>query len=154
MENYYSVNEVADMLDVTTRSIRNYIKSGKLTGLKIGGKWYFSTDNILDFIAGHQLVFFMDKNDSAINKLPYTLRFNLYFEHVSSIQTFKDNILDYHQDVYANDQDRLFYYQIYKEKHAELLLSGSFDYVINFGKWINHLLQQQTDIYEVTYTDD
>ena len=36
-----TVQEVAEALGVTTRTIRNYIADGKLKGSKIGGQWKF-----------------------------------------------------------------------------------------------------------------
>ena len=38
----YSVPELADMLNVTTVSIRNYIKQGHLKGQKMTGRWFVS----------------------------------------------------------------------------------------------------------------
>jgi len=35
---FYEIKEVAKMLNVTSRTICNYIKSGKLKAVKIGGK--------------------------------------------------------------------------------------------------------------------
>ena len=40
-EKLYSVEEIAKMTSVTTRTIRNYLRNGILTGTKIGGQWRF-----------------------------------------------------------------------------------------------------------------
>lgn len=48
----YSLKEVAHLLDVTERTLHNYIKSGKLKGQKIGGKWKISDENLKKFING------------------------------------------------------------------------------------------------------
>ncbi len=45
-ETLYTVNDIADIVGVTTRSIRNYIKSGKLTGRRMGGQWRFTQQDI------------------------------------------------------------------------------------------------------------
>lgn len=42
----YSVKEVAEILDVTTRSIRNYLKNGTLKGKRVGGQWRFSKEDV------------------------------------------------------------------------------------------------------------
>lgn len=47
MKDFYSVNELAEQLGVTTRSIRNYLHEGKLKGTKVGGQWKFSERNLL-----------------------------------------------------------------------------------------------------------
>lgn len=49
MKDFYSVNELAEQLGVTTRSIRNYLHEGKLKGTKVGGQWKFSERNLLNF---------------------------------------------------------------------------------------------------------
>ena len=48
----YSLKEVAKLLDVTERTLHNYIKTGKLKGQKIGGKWKISDENLKKFING------------------------------------------------------------------------------------------------------
>lgn len=47
----YSVNEVAEFLGVTTRSVYNYLLSGQLKGVKMGKFWKISDRNLSDFIA-------------------------------------------------------------------------------------------------------
>ena len=47
LENLYSVEEVAEMTAVTTRTIRNYLRKGVLTGTKIGGQWRFRQEDIM-----------------------------------------------------------------------------------------------------------
>ena len=43
------VQELAEQLNVTTRSIRNYLQEGKLHGTKAGGKWRFTEQDLYDF---------------------------------------------------------------------------------------------------------
>lgn len=38
-EELLTIEEVATMLDMHTRTIRRYIKEGKLTAVKVGGRW-------------------------------------------------------------------------------------------------------------------
>ena len=37
-------------------------------------------------------------------------------------------------------------YDLYKDNHAEILIGGNFNYVVNFSQWINEKLLIQTDI--------
>lgn len=48
----YSLKEVAQLLDVTERTLHNYIKAGKLKGQKIGGRWKVSEENLKRFVNG------------------------------------------------------------------------------------------------------
>ena len=38
--NLYSVTELSEKLNVTTVTIRNYLKQGKLRGEKVMGRWF------------------------------------------------------------------------------------------------------------------
>jgi len=49
MEKFYTVEDIAKMSMFTTRTIRNYLKDGLLTGRKIGGQWRFTEDDINKF---------------------------------------------------------------------------------------------------------
>ena len=46
----YSVPEVSKMLNVTTVSIRNYIKKGYLNGQKVMGRWVVLEEELQDFM--------------------------------------------------------------------------------------------------------
>ena len=48
----YSLKELATLLSVTERTLHNYIKSGKMKGQKIGGKWQISETNLQKFLKG------------------------------------------------------------------------------------------------------
>ena len=47
---HYTVQEVAESLRVTQRTIYNYVIKGLLRGVKVANKWRFSKKNIDDFI--------------------------------------------------------------------------------------------------------
>lgn len=49
MEKLYTVEDIAKMTMFTTRTIRNYLKDGLLTGRKIGGQWRFTEDDMEKF---------------------------------------------------------------------------------------------------------
>lgn len=46
IEKLYTVEDIANMTDLTTRTIRNYLKDGRLEGKKIGGQWRFTMEDI------------------------------------------------------------------------------------------------------------
>jgi len=47
----YSVPEVSQMLNVTTVSIRNYIKKGYLNGQKVMGRWVVLEEELQEFMS-------------------------------------------------------------------------------------------------------
>lgn len=52
-EKFYTVQEVADMLQVHWQSILNYIKNGKLKALKLGKGYRISQSSLDEFIISH-----------------------------------------------------------------------------------------------------
>jgi predicted site-specific integrase-resolvase len=45
----YTVFELSQKLNVTTVTIRNYLKQGKLTGQKAMGRWFIAEEDVTDF---------------------------------------------------------------------------------------------------------
>ena len=50
--NVYTLTEIEPILGVTHRTLLTYIKDGRLKGVKIGGKWKVSGENLRKFING------------------------------------------------------------------------------------------------------
>ena len=47
----YTLDEVADILKVTKRTLYNYIKAGTLHAVKMGKYWRVSEETLKDFIS-------------------------------------------------------------------------------------------------------
>lgn len=47
----YTLDEVADILKVTKRTLYNYVKAGKLPAVKIGKYWRVSEESLQAFIS-------------------------------------------------------------------------------------------------------
>lgn len=45
----FTVEELAERLDVQERTIREYLREGKLQGRKLAGRWYVTDDAIADY---------------------------------------------------------------------------------------------------------
>ena len=54
LENFrvYSLSELEPILGVTHRTLLRYITEGRLKGVKMGGRWKVSQDNLRAFING------------------------------------------------------------------------------------------------------
>lgn len=50
---FYTVQEVADTLQIHWQSVLNYIKSGKLEAVKLGKGYRISEASLDEFIADH-----------------------------------------------------------------------------------------------------
>lgn len=47
---YYTTEEVAELLKLHTRTVREYLKSGQLRGYKLGDTWRISEEDIQEFL--------------------------------------------------------------------------------------------------------
>ncbi len=47
----FTISDIAKMTMLSERTIRTYIKGGRLSGEKINGKWLFLPENLEDFFA-------------------------------------------------------------------------------------------------------
>ena len=50
MEEFYTIQEVAQELGVSDVVVRSYLAMGRLKGRKIGARWYFSQTDIKKFL--------------------------------------------------------------------------------------------------------
>lgn len=48
----FTLTELEPILGVTHRTLQTYIKDGRLKGIKIGGKWRVTEENVRKFING------------------------------------------------------------------------------------------------------
>jgi len=51
-KDFYKTNEVADILQVTQRTMYNYITSGKLKAVKVGGIYHITKPELERFLKG------------------------------------------------------------------------------------------------------
>lgn len=88
---YYTSDEVAKLLGVTKRSIRNYIKEGKITGTKYGGRWNFTKEDIEDYIKNVNSKLLPDEKE----RRNYSIFKNIYFmDSEEEIQEKIDLLVD------------------------------------------------------------
>lgn len=50
MKELFNVEEVANILNVHTRTVRRYIKEGKMEAKKVGGQWRVTKENLESFM--------------------------------------------------------------------------------------------------------
>ena len=63
----YTLDEVADIMKVTKRTLYNYIKAGALHAVKMGKYWRVSEESLQDFISNGTPV--VDANKRPENQL-------------------------------------------------------------------------------------
>lgn len=137
-----TVQEVAEALGVTTRTIRNYIADGKLKGSKIGGQWKFLRSDLYKQIGipveNPIFKFLEDENVSQIDAI---FSVNVPITSPDKIEKLKNELIDQYNKVYDGGENRKFYYQVISPKRTIITLQGPPEYVTNFGSWITDSLR-------------
>jgi len=95
MEKLFTVEDIANMTSLTTRTIRNYLKDGILKGRKIGGQWRFTEEDIKNFMDngtyGEDF-----KNKTRQDLLDFIDGVNTFADNIGEIQTC--SIIDLYQE--------------------------------------------------------
>ncbi|EGO2704384.1 helix-turn-helix domain-containing protein [Enterococcus faecalis] len=149
-----SVEQLAQELNVTTRTIRNYLKEGKIKGTKIGGQWRFSERDIYDFLGkSDDIIVKNTAIESYVKDVPQnneglvTLTFSLNTE--SDIEFVKNKILKHFNSVYgSNQQNKSFEYQFLPRNLVRITLIGPHAYILNFGNWLTNFIELSIQNYQ------
>ena len=149
-----SVEQLAQELNVTTRTIRNYLKEGKIKGTKIGGQWRFSERDIYDFLGkSDDIIVKNTAIESYVKDVPHnneglvTLTFSLNTE--SDIEFVKNKILKHFNSVYgSNQQNKSFEYQLLPRNLVRITLIGPHAYILNFGNWLTNFIELSIQNYQ------
>lgn len=48
----YTIKELSEKLELHPITLRTYIRSGKLKGQKVGGRWMITEESLKEFFAG------------------------------------------------------------------------------------------------------
>ena len=48
----YTLGDVSEMTSLTTRTLRNHLKDGTLKGIKLGGQWRFTEEDLNNYLYG------------------------------------------------------------------------------------------------------
>lgn len=138
-EKLYTVNEIAKMTGLTARTIRNYIKDGRLNGKKIGVQWRFTKEDINELFKDQDVTESVEK---AKNQLVIDYMNAKEVENISSctiveypcskieeVQSLCNKLLDM-----VNEDNKIksikFSYQYFEEyKKARFIIIGEIEWV-------------------------
>lgn len=140
MNDMLSVNEVAKELNVTTRTIRNYLSEGKLKGVKVGGQWRFPKSELQKFFGesvNHSIIDFIENDD--INNFEGIVILTAPILGEQKVEKLKSSIINQYNNVY-NGNGRKFSYQKKSDNKILITLEGPHEYIFNFGNWISNEL--------------
>lgn len=128
-QTYYTGKEVAEMLGVTTRTIRNYLKEGKLKGTKFGGRWNFTQADIEHYIQQEEQQFKSNSNEKFEGVEHFNLEIKQIFTTAHLLEKGIENILTL-MDQLITDKPEYQYHFFYKR-------IGKAQAVFNFNGLLN-----------------
>jgi excisionase family DNA binding protein len=143
-EKLYTVENIAKMTGFTSRTIRNYLKDGSLQGLKIGGQWRFTMENIKRLFDNsiflndmsrknrQQILNFIDGTNTDIQgKIQVCTIVDYYCENSKAGYQIYEKLVTV---INSKDEDsppaKFDYKFIEKENKARFTLFGNPDYII------------------------
>jgi hypothetical protein len=132
---FYTINDLAVISGFTTRSLRNFITMGHLTGEKIDGVWQFTTDQIDAFLSNpnvapgikskvNAVVYdFIAETEKKTNKICSILDFVMSDEEAAELSEYFCNAMN-------NCKDTTFKYEKHG-KNVRVIISGPEDFVMD-----------------------
>lgn len=144
MDKYYTLNDLALMTGLTTRTLRNYLKMGVLKGERMEGVWKFTEEDVAEFfdnpyvISGVQaknraIVFdFLAENKKQTNEICTII--DLYVE-----QREAEEVMDFFCEKVSDREERI---KVSFEKngtYVRVILRGFEDAVMEILNAYYHL---------------
>ena len=65
IEGTYTVEEVADYLRVSEKTVRNYLRAGKLKAYRIGNRYNITAESVKSFVESTKVNFDEEKKDDS-----------------------------------------------------------------------------------------
>ena len=140
MNEYYTINDVATMTGLTTRTVRNYIKLGMLDGEKVDGVWKFTLENVSAFMVDKNVqpsiqakkngvVFdFLANQHKKVNEICTILDFPVSEEEAMEITAF------FCKEVSVPGVENMNFKFSYSNGIARVILKGTEDFVVEVMK--------------------
>ncbi len=150
MKNYLTIEDIANEMQVTTRTIRNYLREGKLKGEKVDGRWRFSNENLYELISllsiGNQGMDAVEDFFKKTHKPVYEsiVIIDIPILNAETAEFYCDKILERYNMVYSG-KGRKLHYEIISGDKIRVIVSGPNAYVHSFGNYIFELMEQRTE---------
>lgn len=166
LEKLYTVDDIADFTNLTTRTIRNYLKEGILKGKKIGGQWRFTKQNIDELLndnnAKVEMIdtnnqFLMDFVNGINTDISGELQICTIVDYYCPVIEFASQLSQNFSDVISGSTDNKNYakYNYYYNEHeqkARYIFFGTPDYIIKTME-ILRTVWEQLNINQGCFTD-
>ena len=149
MKNYLTIEDMANEMQVTTRTIRNYLREGKLKGEKVDDRWRFSNENLYELISllsiGNQGIDVVEDFFKKTHKAVYEsiVIIDIPIPNAEAAIFYRDKILERYNTVYSGVGRKL-HYEILSGDKIRVIVSGPIAYVHSFGNFIFEWIQYQS----------
>lgn len=153
MDKFYTVEEVALMTGLTSRTIRTYIKEGVLRGKKVGVQWRFTEEEVKELFkdkqverqvadAKNQLVVdFLSKRQGKDNRSCMIVDCPVISETVEV--ELRDKLMEFINS-YEWGAEFQFSYQLFEEENtARFIISGALKEISKVIDIINEFAENQ-----------
>lgn len=137
MEELLTVTQMSEELNVTTRTIRNYLAEGKLEGKKIGGQWRFPKSELYKLTGEIGITSDTESLLDNLSEEEYTgiMILNVPIKTIEEIESLKRDILNQYNQVYEGKTRKLVY-EVASSKSAKVIIQGPNEYLESFGQWL------------------
>lgn len=149
LEKLYTVNDIAQMTQLSTRTIRRYLQSGELQGKKVGHQWRFTEKDLARFMDNSTIITALDEADELVFEdfrqgniliepnLPKAYATVIYsFHNDDELKKFKDELLSLYNEKYANQHHSL-KIRVLTKNQLRLTLFGPLIFLTNYLAEIN-----------------
>lgn len=153
MEKFYTVEDVAMMTGLTSRTIRTYIKEGILKGKKVGVQWRFTEEEIKELFkdknvesevsdAKNKLIHdFLEKREVEKERSCMVVDCPLKSEAVE--EKVRGKLMEFINN-YEWKSDFQFSYQFFEDKRiARFIVSGALKEVLKIIHIINEVIENK-----------
>lgn len=156
MEKFYTVDDVAAMTGLTSRTIRTYIKDGLLKGKKVGVQWRFTEKDIEELFKDKRVETEICENK---NKIVYdfleeknkksSVTCSIVDSRINSSEEeefIRNEVLNYING-YKWDKQMKFSYQFFNDELlARFILEGDLREISRLIEFINNLRENEYDL--------
>lgn len=155
MEKFYTVDDVAMMTGLTSRTIRTYIKDGVLRGKKVGVQWRFTEAEVKELFkdkkverevadAKNKLIYnFLEKREADTERSCMVVDCPLKSE--AEEEKLSEELMEFINS-YQWGSDFQFSYQLFKdEKIARFIISGALKEVLKIIHIINNFTESKNE---------
>ena len=155
-EKLYTVDDVAEITCLSSRTIRTYLKDGSLKGHKIGGQWRFTMQNINDlldsngrkndaFSHGNQFLadFISGVNTDITGELQVCAIADYYCSRVEDTTSINREFAEIQSGLIDSEPEaKYFYFYETNEQKARYIFFGTPNAISLYMKRLNHLYEQ------------